>query len=171
MASTGWSGGDSYYVKSAENSPTSPAYTPDFAGHISELEEMHEVADVELNGITRPKVIFSHTNELKSPELNDAETNPQGNHQDNGTTPPVNTQPSPPHSTWEDTLVASAKPTPRPRVEASDTTLQVREGYIPDVRLLGANYMLYGVYKYWVHQSPGDHLDGRIAKDSKWQER
>ena len=38
-------------------------------------------------------------------------------------------------------------------------------------RLLGANYMLYGVYQDWVHQNPGEHLDEGIAEDSKWQVR
>ena len=31
--------------------------------------------------------------------------------------------------------------------------------------------MLYGVYQDLVHQNPGDHLDGGIDKDSKWQVR
>ena len=31
--------------------------------------------------------------------------------------------------------------------------------------------MLYGVYQDWVHQNPGEHLDGGIVEDSKWQER
>ena len=44
VASTGESDGDSYYVESTENSPTIPANTPDIAGHIRKLEEMHEVA-------------------------------------------------------------------------------------------------------------------------------
>ena len=29
--------------------------------------------------------------------------------------------------------------------------------------------VIYGVYQDWVHQNPGDHLDGGIAEDSKWQ--
>ena len=31
--------------------------------------------------------------------------------------------------------------------------------------------MLYGVYQDLVHQNSGDHLDGVIAEDSKWQDR
>ena len=27
----------------------------------------------------------------------------------------------------------------------------------------------YVIYQGWVHQNPGDHLDGRIAEDSKWK--
>ena len=42
------SNGDSDYVESTENSPTSPANTPDLAGHISKLEEMHKVVESEL---------------------------------------------------------------------------------------------------------------------------
>ena len=29
--------------------------------------------------------------------------------------------------------------------------------------------MFYSLYKDWVHQNPGYHLDERIAEDSKWQ--
>ena len=42
VASIGESDGDSDYVESAENSPTSPANTPDLEGHIIELEEMQK---------------------------------------------------------------------------------------------------------------------------------
>ena len=48
VESIGESDGDSDYVKSAENSPTSPDNTPDLEGYISELEEMHKVAESEL---------------------------------------------------------------------------------------------------------------------------
>ena len=41
-------------------------------------------------------VLFSRIDELKIPELDNADTDPPENHQDNGATPPVNTQPSPP---------------------------------------------------------------------------
>ena len=29
--------------------------------------------------------------------------------------------------------------------------------------------MLCGVYQDWVHQNPGDHLDGGLSEYSKWQ--
>ena len=44
-------------------------------------------------------------------------------------------------------------------------------GDLPDVRLLGANCMLFGVYQDWVHQNPEDNLDGGIKEDGKWQAR
>ena len=44
-------------------------------------------------------------------------------------------------------------------------------GDLPDVRLLGNDYMLYGVYQDWVHQNTGKHLNGEIVGDSKWQEQ
>ena len=59
------SDGDSHYVESSENSPTSLANTLDIAGHISELEEMHEVAKGELNAIARPRVLFSRIDNLE----------------------------------------------------------------------------------------------------------
>ena len=36
---------------------------------------------------------------------------------------------------------------------------------------MGADYMLYSVYQDWMYQNPGDHLDGGIAEESKWQVR
>ena len=65
--------------------------------------------------------------------------------------------------------MASAAPLTRPRVEASNTSLQGQEGDLPDFCLLGADYMLYGVYQDWVHQNTGYHLDGGISEDSKWK--
>ena len=75
------------------------------------------------------------------------------------------------HSPLEYTSVASAAPTlrQRPCVESSNASLQVREEDLPDIRLLGANCVLYGVYQDWLHQNTGKHLDGGIAEDSKWQ--
>ena len=81
VASIGGSDGDSDYVELAENSPPSPANMPDLAGHIIELEEMHDVAEGELDAIARPTVLFSHTDELEIPELADAKTDPPENHQ------------------------------------------------------------------------------------------
>ena len=171
VESIGESDGDSDYVESTENSPTIPDNTLDLAGHISELEEMHEVTENELVKLTQPTVLSPRINELELSELDDDENDPPENHQDNGATPPVNTQPSPPHSTLEYTSVASAAPPPHPRVEAGNAALQSQEGDLPDVRLLGADYMLYGVYQDWVHKNLGYHLDGGIAEASKWQAR
>ena len=169
VASIRGNDGDSDYVESSENSPTSPANITDLAGHINEVEAMHKVSEGDIDAISRPTVIFSHTDELEIPKLADDETDPPENHQDNSVTPLVNTHPSPPHSPPEDTLVASAKPLPRPHVKAVYAALQVQEGDLPDVRLLGADYILYGFYQDWVHQNQGDHLYGKIVEYSKWQ--
>ena len=40
-----------------------------------------------------------------------------------------------------------------------------------DVRLLVSDYILFGVYQDWVHQSPGNHLDGGITEYGKCQAR
>ena len=69
----------------------------------------------------------------------------------------------------EDALEAPSVTPPLPQIEAGDAALQAQEGYLPDVRLIGTNYMLYGVYRDWVHQNTGDHLYGGNAQDSKWQ--
>ena len=102
----------------------SPANTPDLKGHISELEEMHEVAESDLVKLTLTTFISSCIGELEFPEPEDAETDPPEKHQDNGAMLPVNTQPSPPHSPLEDALVAPAAPPPQPRVESRDAALQ-----------------------------------------------
>ena len=83
----------------------------------------------------------------------------------------VNTQPYPPHSPLEDASVAPAAPLQRRRAEAGNAALQAQEVDLSDVRLLGADNMLYGIYQDWVHQNLGDHLDGEISEESKWQSR
>ena len=126
VESIGESDGDSDYVESSKNSPTSPYNTMDLAGHISKLEEMHEVAEGKLFELARPTVILSCIEKLEISELDDAKTDPLESHQDNGATPPVNTQPSPLYSPLEDTLVASAAPPPRSLVEAGNAAIQAR---------------------------------------------
>ena len=132
---------------------------------------MNEVTVRKLVELTEPTVLFSRIDKLELPELDNAETDPQENHQDNGAMPTVDTQPSPSHSTLEDASVAPAVPPPHPCVKAGSATLQAQEGDLPDVCLLGADYMLYGAYQDWVHKNLGYHLDGGTAKDSKWLAR
>ena len=147
-----------------QNSPTILANTPGLEGQTSKLEAMHKVSEGELDTIAQPTVILSHTDEPEILELADDNTDPPENHQDNGATPPVNTQTSPPHPPLEDASAASAAPPPCPRVEAGNAALQAREGELPDVSLLGADYILYGVYQDWVHKKIGELLDGGIRK-------
>ena len=171
MASIGESDGNSDYVKSAKNSPTSLANTPDLAGNTSELEEIHKVVEAKLVKLAQPTVFFSRMDGPKIIEFDDADNDLPENHQENGATPPVNTQPYSPQSPQEDTLVASAAPPPYSGVEAGNAALQARWGELLYVHLFGADYMLYGVCQGWVHQNLGDHLDGGIAEESKWQAR
>ena len=126
VESIGESDNNSDSVESAEKSPTSLANMPNLVGHISELEEMHEVAEGELVELAQTMVVFSHIDELEIIELDDVETEPPEKHQDNGSTPPVNTQPYPPHSPLEDALVALSTPPQRPHVEAVNAALQAR---------------------------------------------
>ena len=139
MANIGESGGDSDYVESAKNSPTIPANTPDLEGHISEMEEMHKASEVDLVKLAQPIVLFYRIDELKIPELDDAETELPENHQDNGATPPVNTQPSPLHSPLEYVLVDSAAPPPIPHVNAGNAYLQAQKGCLTEVQIFRAN--------------------------------
>ena len=73
---------------------------------------MQKVAKGELIELTRPTVIFSRIDELELPDIDDAETDPLENHQDNGASPLVNTHPSTLHSPLEDSSAASAAPPP-----------------------------------------------------------
>ena len=115
---------NSDYAKLSENAPTSLANTPDLVGNTRKLEVMYQVLEGDLDPISQPTVILSHTNDLKIKELTNTETDPPYNHQDNGSTPPVNTQPSPLHSLPEDALFISAKPPPHPRIEDRDASIQ-----------------------------------------------
>ena len=86
---------------------------------------MHDVSEGELGTIVRPEVLFYHTNELEIPELANAKTDLPENHQDNGATPLVDTQPFLLYSPPQDTLVASAEPPPHPRIKARDAAIQL----------------------------------------------
>ena len=114
-------------------------------------------------------LLFFHTNKLEILEISNGKTDLPENLQDNGATPPVLTQPYSPHSSLEDASVSPAAPSPHPRVDDGNDALQVKGGDIPEICLLVANYMIYGVYQDWVHQNSGDHLYGSIAEESKWQ--
>ena len=92
-------------------------------------------------------MLVSHTDKLELPDLDNAETKPLENLQDKGATPLVLTYPYLPYSPLEDALVSPAASPPRPRVEDGNAALQAQYGDLPDVRLLGANYILYGVYQ------------------------
>ena len=92
-------------------------------------------------------------------ELANTETHSTKNHQGNGATLILVNHTSSTHSPLEDTSVTLADPPPRPRVEARDAALQACVGYLPDVRLMGADYMLFGVYQDWVQQNTANHLD------------
>ena len=85
---------------------------------------MHNVAERDIDAITRPTVFLSYTAELKIMELANSKIDSPENHQYNGTTLMVNTHPYPPHSPPEDTLLASAAPLHHPRVEDGDVNLQ-----------------------------------------------
>ena len=108
-------------------------------------------------------MLFSHIDDLEIPKLANAENDLNGNLQDNGTTPPDGTQPSSPHSPLEDTVVTPSDPLQCPYIESGGAAIQARSGELSDVRL-GSDGMLFGVYRYWVHQHPGQHLDGGIVE-------
>ena len=57
ISSIGEGDGESDYVKSSENSPTSLTNTPDLLVHIIELDEIHEVAESEIFELEQPMVL------------------------------------------------------------------------------------------------------------------
>ena len=103
VESIGGSDGNSDYVELAENSLTSPDKTLDLAGRIRKLEAMYEVLEGELNKIARPTVLFYYTDKIEIMEFADDETDPPEIQQDNGATPPDNTQPYPTKSPPQET--------------------------------------------------------------------
>ena len=93
------------------------------------------------------------------------------NHQYNGASPRNVTQPSLSKSPLTYTLVATDEPLPHPYVEDSNATHLSRMEDLPEVRLKGSDDEIYGVYRHWVHQDPGNNLDGGIKEDGKWKYR
>ena len=77
--------------------------------------------------------LFAQPSELDTTELSDTETTPAKNHQYNGTSPPLGTQPSSPHSPLIDALISTDEPPPHPRNEAVDTDHLACAEYLPKV--------------------------------------
>ena len=116
-------------------------------------------------------VIFIQPDELGSNELANDKTTLTEKHQYNGASPSLVTQLHSPHSPLTDTAVALNKPPPRPFVEAVDAACLARDTDLPEVRLQLANNMIFWVYQDWVHQNPGNHMDGGSTEDGKCKYR
>ena len=63
------------------------------------------------------------------------------------------------------------KPTPRPCIQDGYATCLVSMADLHEVQRKVSDNALYGVYQDWVHQNPGNNLDGGIKEDGKWQDR
>ena len=132
---------------------------------------MQEVAEDNIDDTTQPTDLLTHPNELDPMELSEDGTTLDKNHQNNGSSPSYVIQPSLPKSPLKDASVATDEPPPRPCVEARDATrLSIMED-LPEVLFKGAYDDLYGVYQNWVHQDPGNNLDGGTKEDGKWKYR
>jgi hypothetical protein len=55
-------------------------------------------------------------------------------------------------------------------VEENGETEIEQEGDLPGATLSDADRMLHAVYGDYVHQNPGQHLNGGIDDDQKWQD-
>ena len=108
---------------------------------------------------------------IKIPEISNDKTDPTKNLHNNGAMPPLGTHPSSPHSHIEDAWFALSKTPPRTGIKAGDAVLQACVGDLPDVHLLGAEYMLFEVYVDCVHQNLRLLLYGGITDDGKWKAR
>ena len=131
---------------------------------------MHEVIEDELDDITQPIMLFTPPNKRDPMELVNYETTPAENHQDNVSFPLHCTRPYLLHSTLIDALFATYEPPLYPHVDTSNDNGLASMADHPEVRFKAADYVLFGVYQGWVHQNSLNHLDGRIKKDSKWQD-
>ena len=132
---------------------------------------MQEVAEDNIDDITQPTDLFTHPDELDPTELAEDGTNLDENHQNNGASPPYVIQPSLPNSPLKGASVAKYEPPPRPCVEDRYATcLSIMED-LSKVLFKGAYDDLYGVYHNWVHQDPGNNLDGGTKEDGKWKYR
>ena len=171
VASYGESDSNSEYVDSPKNLPTRLANTLQLKIHILELQHMHEVAEDNIDDIAQPTYLFTQPDELDPKELANDGTTMDENHQYNGASPRNVTQPSLSKSPLTYTLVATDEPLPHPCVEDSDATRLSRMEDLPEVLLKVADDELYRVYQNWVHQDPGNNLDGGIKEDGKWKSR
>ena len=72
--------GNSEYVESIKNFPTSSANIPELEVRILEIQQIHEVAKYELDDITQPTEIFTNTNKLDPTEIDDNKTTSAENH-------------------------------------------------------------------------------------------
>ena len=132
---------------------------------------MHEVAEDNIDDITQPTYLFTQPDKLDPTELAEDGTTLDENHQYNGASPRHVTQPSLSNLPLTYTSVATDEPLPRLCVQDSDATRLSRMEDLPEVRLKGADYEFYGVYQHWLHQDPGNNLDGGIKEDVKWKSR
>ena len=79
---------------------------PELEGHILELQQMHEVSEEDIGGITQPMDLFTQLDKLNNKLITNDRTIPAENHQDNGASSPHDTQPSLLNSPLTDTSVA-----------------------------------------------------------------
>ena len=130
---------------------------------------MHKVSEEEINAIARPTALFNQHDKLDCMEISDAKTTPSKNQRDNGASTPIGTQPYLLNSPLTGAVGAPDEPPLCPCVEAGDATHLARVAELPDVRLKGADGMIFGVYQDWVYQNTGNHLDGGITENSQWK--
>ena len=95
-------------------------------------------------------------------KLDEPETEATKNHRYNGAMPPIGTKASSPNSPLTENSVDPDKPPSCPRIYSGDSSVLACVVDLLEVRLQGANTMLFGVYQDWVHQNPGNHLNGGI---------
>ena len=167
----GQSDSNSDYVESRENLPTISANTPELAGHIHELQQIHKVAVVKLEEFSQPMKLFTQPKEVEPKEISNDETTPAKNHQDNGDTPLHINQPYFPCSPLTDASVASELPLLQPLINTGAAAHPSRNSKLPKVCVMAAANVLFSVYQDWVHQNTVTHMDDGINNNGKWQDR
>ena len=154
--------GESDYVKSNENLLIILSNTSELRSHIQELQYIHKVTEVDPGEITQSMDLFAHPNELNPMEFADSENTPAEKHRDNGALLLHVTQPYSPYSPLTYALVSPYKPPLRPWVDSVDAAHQEIRSDHPNVHLNTFDVAIFGVYQDWMHQNPGNLLEGGI---------
>ena len=75
------------------------------------------------------------------------------------------------YSPLTNALVITHEPLTHPHVDYGRPAWIASTSDLPEVRLKGSQRSALWGLQYWVHQNTGNHLDGGIKQDVKWQAR
>ena len=143
----------------------------ELAAQLYELDKINKGIRTDLEEFSSPRVIFAQPHELDPTKFANGKANPTGKTLDSGSTSPLFTKISLPHS--PPVYISESPYTPPPclQVGASGAARLASEGVLPGFIPTASNNDLFGFCQDWVHQNPVIQLDGGIDEDGKWQSR